>query len=217
MEHARNSNSEDALTWSCFDVLRCLPHNHLVAALDEILEDVYDGDKPFSFADESDINIYIGKWYNTVSLKAKESTEVDISIETANKLIFFEAKLYGSIEMSGVNHLYDQIIKKMRVGLDVADNRKLEFYFIFLDIANAEHLSGINGDSNFCKKRNNATYFTLYKTDSDVLEKKLSGITKPIKDVAHNMGWLTWACLYKTVLRAVINSYYPRENNLAIK
>ena len=30
MKYAYNSNSEDALTWSCFDVLRNLPHDRKI-------------------------------------------------------------------------------------------------------------------------------------------------------------------------------------------
>jgi hypothetical protein len=96
--NATSSNSEDALTWSCFDVLRNQPKEQIILALDEIFEDAY-GDfknapvpEKFSFTDENNIEIHTGKNYYATSVK--EDTEVDASIETDNKLIFFEAKLY---------------------------------------------------------------------------------------------------------------------------
>ncbi len=36
LKHATNSNSEDALTWSCFDRLRNLPKENIIVALNEI-------------------------------------------------------------------------------------------------------------------------------------------------------------------------------------
>ena len=39
LRHAFSSNSEDALTWSCFDILASLPSLDKVAELDEIMED----------------------------------------------------------------------------------------------------------------------------------------------------------------------------------
>lgn len=213
-KYACNPNSEDALTWSCFDVLRNLPREKMVAALDEILEDAFAGEpafRKFSFAGEKQIDIHIGKWYKTVSLPEKESTEVDVSIEMADKLIFFEAKLYSSISMPDEKSPYDQIIKKLRVGLDVAHSidEEADFYFIFLDIAPMQKLLSLDevceGSSGFGKKWESAFYFNQYKNDHDVLQENLLGIpylTEPY--VTRNMGWLTWACLFKTVLRAVI-------------
>jgi hypothetical protein len=205
MKHACNSNSEDALTWSCFDVLRCLPKCNIVTALDEILEDAYPC-KPFSFANESGTKIHIGKWYSTLS--KQESTELDASIETDTKLIFFEAKLYGAIEMPDAKNPCDQIVKKLRVGLDIANNGKTvkEFYFVFLDVAPMEKLLSLEGSGDFAKKRESADRFNLYKTDSNALQNELQGISmaKPFEPC--NMGWLTWSCLFKTVLRAVIQS-----------
>jgi len=53
-----SSNSEDALTWSCFDVLRNQPKERVTTALDEIFEDAFGDFKDipvpdkFSFTDE---------------------------------------------------------------------------------------------------------------------------------------------------------------------
>lgn len=69
LKHATNSNSEDALTWSCFDRLRNLPKEKITITLNEIFEDAFGDFKeqnkpvpmPFSFADEQNIEIHIGK------------------------------------------------------------------------------------------------------------------------------------------------------------
>lgn len=194
--HATNSNSEDALTWSCFDVLRHQPHEKIVQALNEILEDSFDGKTDFSFETEQDINIHIGKNYCAET----EETEVDTSIETANKLIFIEAKLYSKISLPNNTTPDDQIIRKMRVGLDVAKRENKEFFFIFLDIAPMDKILEYGK-----QKAVSAEYFKQYKENSKMLNGKLIENTyDTLEKVAENMGWLTWASLFKTVLRAVI-------------
>ena len=139
-----SSNSEDALTWSCFEVIRYFTPEKKIVALDEILEDAYEEGKcNFNFKGknypEDDIKIFIGKEYQGTT--TKESTEVDASIELPDKIIFFEAKLYSSICLAdeSKNKPHDQIARKLRVGLDYSkhDGKEKEFYFIFLDIAPA--------------------------------------------------------------------------------
>jgi hypothetical protein len=209
LKHAYNSNSEDALTWSCFDILRNLPHDKMIVALDEILEDSFTI-KPFSFADEKNIDIHIGKWYGGAGVG--DCSELDTSIETEDKLIFIEAKLYGAIQMPGKRYPYDQIIKKMRIGLDTANRENRRFYFIFLDIAPPDKLLSIQGGGDFAQKRENAYRFNLYRTDPKVLQNNLQGIKIPDSfNSKKNMGWLTWACLFKTTLRSVINSFEISE------
>ena len=99
LKNAVSSNSEDALTWSCFDVLASIPSLDKAAALDEILEDSFHGDSPVSFRSRNlknkDIDIHVGKSYTGIS--TKESTEVDASIEAPGILVFIEAKLYSSV------------------------------------------------------------------------------------------------------------------------
>jgi hypothetical protein len=197
--HADNSNSEDSLTWSCFDVLRNQPNDKIIRALDEIFEDAFEGKMDFTFKNEKNIEIHIGKNYETMSLQTKEDTEVDASIETDNKLIFFEAKLYSKISLPNEDSPFDQIIRKLRVGLDVGHDTKKEFYFIFLDIAPIDYLI------KFGEKSISAEYFQKYKRNNKELEKNLEGIPyQNIESVKTNMGWLTWACLFKTVLKSVI-------------
>lgn len=205
LEHATNSSSEDALTWSCFDRLRNLPKEKISFALDEIFEDAF-GDfkekkepvpESFSFADEQNIEIHIGKNYDAVSVN--ESSEVDVSIETDSKLIFIEAKLYSKISMPDENRIHDQIARKLRVGLDTANASNREFYFIFLDIAPCLEILKY-GD----KKQISARRFLYYRNHSENLIKPLSGIPyQNIERISQNMGWLTWASLFKTILRTL--------------
>lgn len=205
LEHATNSNSEDALTWSCFDRLRNLPKEKISFALDEIFEDAF-GDfkeknepvpESFSFADEQNIEIHIGKNYDAVSVN--ESTEVDVSIETESKLIFIEAKLYSKISMPDENRIHDQIARKLRVGLDTSNASNREFYFIFLDIAPCLEILKY-GD----KKQISARRFLYYRNHSENLIKPLLGIPyQNIERISQNMGWLTWTSLFKTILRTL--------------
>jgi len=198
LRHCKSSNSEDALTWSCFDVLRQQPHDKIVQALNEIMEDAFDGKTDFLFENEQDIEIHIGKNYfaNTIT----EDTELDVSIETADKLIFIEAKLYSKISLPDDTTPYDQIIRKLRVGLDVAKHENKEFYFIFLDIAPMDKILQYGNE-----KAVSAEHFKQYKYHRDTLANKLIDHTyENLEKVSENMGWLTWASLFKTVLRVVI-------------
>ena len=198
LRHCCSSNSEDALTWSCFDVLRQQPHENMVQALNEIMEDAFDGKVDFVFENEQDIEIHIGK--NYFARAGKEDTELDVSIETADKLIFIEAKLYSKISLPDDTTPYDQIIRKLRVGLDVAKRENKKFYFIFLDIAPMDKILQYGKE-----KAVSAEHFKQYKEYSNALAGKLIDNTyESLEKVSENMGWLTWASLFKTVLRAVI-------------
>ena len=203
LKHATNSNSEDALTWSCFDRLRNLPKENIIVALNEIFEDAFGDFKeqnkpvpmPFSFADEQNIEIHIGKNYDATSVN--ESTEVDVSIETDDKLIFIEAKLYSTISIADKKYTHDQIARKLRVGLDVANASNREFYFIFLDIAPCLEILKY-GD----KKQISARRFLYYRNHPKNLVKQLIDIPHSnVEQISQNMGWLTWASLFKTILR----------------
>jgi len=179
-------------------VLRQQSHEKIVQALNEIMEDAFEGKTDFLFDNEQNIEIHIGKNYfaNTI----KEDTELDASIETADKLIFIEAKLYSKISLPDTTTPYDQIIRKMRVGLDVAKHDNKKFYFIFLDIAPMDKILKYGNE-----KAISAEYFRQYKNHSNTLADKLIDNTyDSLEDVSKNMGWLTWACLFKTVLRTII-------------
>src|SRR5690554_921844 len=142
LQYSCSSNSEDALTWSCFDTLRSYKPENLVDALNEILEDSYDGSSPFDFKFENNIKVEIGKEYIAPTLKTEkkknEKTEVDASIETDDRLIFFEAKLYSLISYPSDIQKHNQIGNKLRIGLDYSRMNNKQFYFIFLDIAPLE-------------------------------------------------------------------------------
>jgi len=222
LKNAVSSNSEDALTWSCFDVLGHLPNLDKAAALDEILEDSFEGNSPLSFKaldlGSRDIEIHVGKSYTGVA--TKESTEVDASIEAPGILVFFEAKLYSSISAaSPPGKPHDQIARKLRVGIDSATYEERDFYFVFLDIApvdliferreKAEVLNASGG--NYKDKWRSAWLFKYYKQGRNnsmrPLQEALDGVNHPpVAVVANRMGWLTWADLFKCTLRAVLST-----------
>jgi hypothetical protein len=205
LKNACNSNSEDALTWSCFDILRNLPLGNRLAALDEIMEDAFDGNPPFWFNGCSDVQIHIGKQYRVDdALPMPLFTEADASIETTDKLVVFEAKLYGTVNATSSSGQYDQLAHKLRVGSEWSNRNGKKFYLIWLDIA------PINYIRMYGTKKVNADSFDLYKNDPSALEKVMTGISSPVplQQLQRNMGWLTWSCLYKTVLRGMIRNGY---------
>lgn len=221
LKNSYSSNSEDALTWSCFDIISQLPDLKKTIALDEIIEHSFcDNDinqkKPFSFINEDKIEVEVGKIYKGYSIK--EETELDVSIETSKKIIFIEAKLYSSISLMDNSKPYDQIAKKLRVGLDYASKEKKEFYFIFLDIAPRNKLYDFSDEKKSKenamklppKKWKSVWWFNRYKNgwkgNLRPLEEKLRGIstTQTLKSVSENMGWLTWSDLFKITIRSMI-------------
>jgi len=221
MAHKRknslNSNSEDALTWSCFDILRNLEPGRKVGVLNEIWEDAYQGKKesPFSALDDDDIKIEIGKRYTGST--TDESTEVDASIELPGALVFFEAKLYSAVSVKTSKHKYDQIARKLRVGLDnPLGDEDYDFYFILLDIAPRDKLmcrkskiAAYAPGAGFHDKWKSAWLFSYYKSGRNnslkPLKDALEGIQgRDVRQVAKNMGWLTWADLFKDLLRGMI-------------
>jgi hypothetical protein len=56
------------------------------------------------------------------------------------------------------------------------------------------------------EKSVSAEYFKQYKEDYTTLTDKLiENSYENLEEVSRNMGWLTWASLFKTVLRGVIS------------
>lgn len=89
LRHAKSSNSEDALTWSCFDALKQLDETSRASALAGLWTLAFDGlTVPAGFTAGE---IFVGKKYG----KKNEETEVDASIEGGRVLVFIEAKLYS--------------------------------------------------------------------------------------------------------------------------
>ncbi len=213
----KSSNSEDALTWSCFDTLNNIPGNPRKSALAHLWALAFDGrPAPEGFLTGE---ITIGKEYNW----EKENTEVDASIEGDKVLVFIEAKLYSPISPADPHNRkpYDQIARKLRIGLGEAQRSGKDFYFILLDIAPRKILRGLkprpnpsNGQQKprggFAGKWQTADSFSLYKgmrgNTGPLCEalKGLSGVD--VNAVANNMGWLTWSDVFKAVLRATVES-----------
>jgi len=206
--HAKSSNSEDALTWSCFDTLRCLPKESQTKAMQRLWEDAFDKiPPPPGFLSGK---IHIGKSYG----KKPEETEVDASVEGDGILVFIEAKFCSPMSL---HKPHDQIARKLRVGLKEAQRSKKTFYLIIVDIASKEILRGLKPGASlaeawdtklcgFAAKWRTAYFFCLYSGTS------VTPLTEVLKDIpgadacaaAANMGWLTWSDVFKTVLRATI-------------
>lgn len=220
LKNSYSSNSEDALTWSCFDTLRKYKPENLVDALNEILEDSFNGSSPFIFKHEKNITVEIGKEYIAPTLKTlknkNEKTEVDASIETEDRLIFFEAKLYSSISFPTDIQPHNQIANKLRIGLDYSRMNNKQFYFIFLDIAPLKELSiqkhkteAEQSSQGFASKWKSAWWFSYYRNRRSLkpIKKVLGDIVisdEELIQLKQRMGWLTWASLFKIVLRAAI-------------
>lgn len=224
MQHKRrnavSSNSEDALTWSCFDVLANHPSVDKPSALDELLNDAFEGNSPLSFTgrgiDHSQIAVHVGKQYTGSS--TGEATEVDASIEAPGVLVFIEAKLYSSVSPAAPPAKpHDQIARKLRVGLDSPLNDQRDFFFLFLDLApvdmmfqNKRKLAANDPTGGgYDDKWRSAWFFKYYKQGRNKslrpLSEALAGISHPpVRTVAERMGWLTWADLFKCTMRAAL-------------
>ena len=139
LRHTKSSNSEDALTWSCFDTLNELSGTPRTNALAELWALAFDdGPAPAGFLSG---RILVGERYG----EKGEETEVDASLEGDRVLVFIEAKLYSSMSLAddANNKPHDQIARKLRVGLKEAQRSGKDFYFIILDIAPKEILRGL--------------------------------------------------------------------------
>ena len=216
-KNARSSNSEDALTWSCFDTLANVCQSRRALALEELWELAY-GD--MTAPDGLEVSrIHIGKSYGA----GKEITEVDLSFEGDGFLVFVEAKLYSPMSQADPDNdrPQNQIARKLAIGLRAARTMAKDFYFVLLDIAPADCLAQLNPGASLDEAKGKAAgfggkwltsyWFSRYKYGH-------RGSLKPLRDllsreglnashvaqVADRMGWLTWADVYKVVLRAVI-------------
>jgi hypothetical protein len=209
LRHTRSSNSEDALTWSCFDTLDCLSGRARADAL-KCLWVLAFGEKPIP-SGLPGAKIWVGKQYG----EKGEKTEVDASIEGDGLLVFIEAKLYSSISLAD-GKKQDQIARKLQVGIKEAGASR-DFYLIVLDIAPKEILLGLKPRTRIKDAKNElrkgfagkwitADTYNVYKQGSG----KIQGVD--VKAVADNIGWLTWTDVYKVVLRAVIASVGPKHD-----
>ncbi|MGC1476243.1 MAG: hypothetical protein WA804_10385 [Terriglobales bacterium] len=216
-KNAYSSNSEDALTWSCFDPLRNVSQTRLALALQELWESAYGGMAAPVGLETS--TIYIGNSYGT----GRETTEVDLSFEGNGFLVFVEAKLYSPMSQADPDNdkSHDQIARKLTIGLREAHRTGKAFYFILLDIAPPECLAQLKPGASLDEAKGKAAgfggkwltsyWFSRYKYGRRgslrPLEELLSkaGLdASQVSQVADRMGWLTWADVFKIVLRAVI-------------
>lgn len=229
--NAHSSNSEDALTWSCFDALRQVAPRHRKSAICDLWELAF-GNRDVPDGVENGV-IEIGKSYGTSSShtagEREECTEVDVSIEGPGTLVFLEAKLYSSMSQAeGAKRPHDQIARKIRVGVREAMLRseqtgsRVDFYFILLDIAPPSALRGMHPGaslveasakaSGFSGKWTTAYWFERYRVGGrgSLMPLKKILADAPVIDgvnvaqLAKRMGWLTWADVFKAVLRAAI-------------
>lgn len=220
--NAHSSNSEDALTWSCFRCLANVQNEVRHAALAQLWDLAYDGKRALP-SGVRDGRIEVGRTFGDI-----EKTEVDASIEGPGALVFIEAKLYEGISQAkppGKPH--NQIQRKLRVGAREAAGR--DFYFIILDIAPPEKLrelyprgqrisldaASTSQSEGFRSKWLTAWWYSRYRNGR-------RGSTKPLRQlleeppsipgadaaqIARNIGWLTWADVFKVVLRAALEAH----------
>jgi hypothetical protein len=217
MKNARSSNSEDALTWSCFDTLANVNQRRRVMALEELWELAYcDMDAPDGLEAST---IHIGKSYGT----GKKTTEVDLSFEGDGFLVLVEAKLYSPMSQADPDNdkPHNQIARKLTIGLRAAQEKRKDFYFILLDIAPAVCVAQLNPHVRLEEAKKKAPgfggkwvtsyWFSRYKYGHRGSLKPLRELllneglnASKVAQVADRMGWLTWADVFKVVLRAVI-------------
>lgn len=212
----RSSNCEDALTWSCFDTLRCLPPAHRAAALVAIWSLAFpDSPTPPGFSAGA---IHIGKNYGD----AKEKTEVDASIEGDGTLVFIEAKLYSPMSLADEANRkpHDQIARKLRIGIKEAKRAHTDFYFLILDIAPKEILRSLSPGASLAQAKTNkrggfaskwltAYWFSRYKGGTSVtpLREVLKDIPEgDAESISRHMGWLVWSDVFKITLRSVVEA-----------
>jgi hypothetical protein len=227
-KNACSSNSEDALTWSCFDALKNVSPRRRAWALEELWELAYGDMASPDGLQESEI--HVGKSYG----EGKNSTEVDLSFEGDGFLVLVEAKLYSPMSPADPDNKkpYNQIERKLRIGFREAQLKSKDFYFILLDIAPADCLAQLSPGASVDKEKAKASGFggkwltsywfsrykyghrgTLQPLRDLLLEEELN--TNQVVQVAKRMGWLTWADVFKVVLRAVIAEEPRQESPLA--
>lgn len=216
LRHTRSSNSEDALTWSCFDALNSLPPTLKTDALGKLWACAYHQGRPPPVG-VLEGQVIVGKKYG----EKGEETEVDASIEGKGVLVFIEAKLYSPMSLADEANRkpHDQIARKLRVGAKEALKSEREFFFILLDLAPMEILRSLRPGASldeakrksrggFPSKWLTAYWYSRYKSargSTSSLAEVFKDIPRAnIASIAGNMGWLTWADVYKVVLRAVI-------------
>jgi hypothetical protein len=217
MKNSCSGNSEDALTWSCFDTLANVSQKRRSLALEQIWELAYGNlAMPDGFETAA---INIGKSYGV----GKKTTEVDLSFEGGGFLVIVEAKLYSPMSQADPDNEkpHNQIARKLTIGLRAAQAMNKDFYFILLDIAPPDCLAQLNSGASLDQAMGKASgfggkwltsyWFSRYKYGHRgsltplrkvLLEEGFNSNQAP--EVANRMGWPTWTEVFKIVLRAVI-------------
>ena len=168
--------------------------------------------------------IHIGKSYGT----GKKSTEADLSFEGDGFLVLVEAKLYSPMSQADPENdkPHNQIARKLTIGLREAQARSNDFYFILLDIAPVECLAQLKPGASLKEAMGKASgfggkwltsyWYSRYKYGHRGSLKPLGELLSKeglnagqTAQVAARMGWLTWADVFKVVLRAVIPAQQP--------
>jgi len=225
-KNARSSNSEDALTWSCFDTLRNVSQSSRAVAFQELWELAYDNVAAPDGLEAS--KIHIGKSYGV----EKKTTEVDLSFEGDGFLVVVEAKLYSAMSQSDPanDKPHNQIARKLTIGLRQAQAEGKDFYFILLDIAPPDCLAQLNSGVSLAEAKGKASgfggkwltayWFSRYKYGHRRSLRPLRELllnegldAAQTAQVAKRMGWLTWADVFKIVLRAVIPALKPEDHD----
>jgi hypothetical protein len=130
LSYLGSENSEDAMTWNVF---KTLEKSNPECWFSEIFPQII-LDKDEQFIDP--MLKFWDKFFPPLLRSFPEgSTQIDLTIETSNKLIFIEAKYKADISK---NTKYDpnrdQIIRNIDVGSWAAKKRAKEFYFILLTL-----------------------------------------------------------------------------------
>jgi len=130
LSYLGSENSEDAMTWNVF---KTLEKSNPECWFSEIFPQII-LDKDEQFIDP--MLKFWDKFFPPLLRSFPEgSTQIDLTIETSNKLIFIEAKYKADISKNTPHDPNrDQIIRNIDVGSWAAKKRAKEFYFILLTL-----------------------------------------------------------------------------------
>jgi hypothetical protein len=130
LSYLGSENSEDAMTWNVFKALEKFdPENWLSEIFPHILLDP-----------EEQLTAPVLKFWDKyfpppLRPFPEGGTQVDLTIETSNKLIFVEAKYKADISKNTAHDPNrDQIIRNLDVGTWAAKKRAKAFYFVLLTL-----------------------------------------------------------------------------------
>ena len=130
LSYLGSEDSEDAMTWNVFKTLeKSNPESWFSEIFPQI---ILDKDEQFI----APMLKFWDKFFPPLLRSIPEgSTQVDLAIETSNKLIFIEAKYNADISKNTKHDPNrDQIIRSIDVGSWAAKKRAKEFYFILLTL-----------------------------------------------------------------------------------